>query len=205
MPEHRLRRRHSYSAIRPLHMRAADDLRFIRETMERSSSFTAVSGWGLMAVGVTALGAAWIAHPQTAPGHWLQIWLGEALIAVAISLTAMRAKAQRAGLALTSGPGRKFAFTSLPPMIAAAILTVVLYRAHLLHALPGIWLLLYGTGVVAGGAFSVASVPVMGACFMLAGVAALFSPAAWGNFFMASGFGVLHIGFGIWITRRHGG
>jgi hypothetical protein len=206
MPEHRpRRRRHLQTPVRQLPSHAADDLRFIRETMERSSSFTAVPGWGQVAMGVTALGAAFVARSQAAPSGWVQVWLGEALVAVAIGLTATRSKAQRTGLPLTSGPGRKFAVTFLPPMAAGALLTVVLYRAGLVRDLPGTWLLLYGTGVVTGGAFSVAIVPVMGTCFMLAGGVALLAPAAWGNYFMAAGFGGLHVAFGLWIARRYGG
>jgi hypothetical protein len=204
MPEHRLRRRHLRVPIRQLPLDAADDLRFIRETMERSASFTAVPGWGQVAMGVTALGAAWIARQQAAPSAWLQVWLGEAVVAVAIGLIATHAKAQRTGLPLTSGPGRRFAVSFLPPMAAGALLTVVLYRVGFVRDLPGLWLLLYGTGVVSGGAFSVAIVPVMGACFMLAGAAALLG-SAWGNLFMAAGFGGLHVAFGSWIARRHGG
>ena len=205
MLEHRPRRRHPHQSFRPSHARAVEDLRFIRETMERSSSFTAVPGWGQVAMGATALGAAWIARWQLHPWTWLQVWLGEAIVAAAVVLAATWAKAQKAGLPLTSGPGRKVGLNFLPPMAAGALLTVILYRAGLVRALPGTWLLLYGTGVVAGGAFSVTSVPVMGLCFMLMGMAALFSPPAWGNAFMAAGFGGLHIAFGLWIARRHGG
>ncbi len=205
MPEHRPRRRNLHTTVRSLPLHAADDLRFIRETMERSSSFTAVPGWGQVAMGFTALGAAFIARLQSTPAAWLQVWLGEALVAVAIGLSATRSKALRTGLPLTSGPGRNFAATFLPPMAAGALLTVMLYRAGLARALPGTWLLLYGTGVVTGGALSVAIVPVMGACFMLAGAVALLAPTAWGNYFLAAGFGGLHLAFGLWIARRHGG
>jgi len=205
MPEHRPRRRHPHTSARQIPLHAADDLRFIRETMERSASFTAVPGWGQVAMGVTALAAAILARLQSTTDAWLQVWMGEALVAVIIGLTAIRAKAQRTGLPLTSGPGRKFAITFVPPMCAGALLTVVLYRAGLINYLPGTWLLLYGTGVVTGGALSVSIVPLMGVCFMLAGAVALFAPVAWGNYFLAAGFGGLHIGFGVWIAMRYGG
>jgi hypothetical protein len=199
---HRIRRAHTRS--RSLPDGAIDDLRFIRDTMARSASFTAVPGWGQVAMGSTALAASWIASRQTSSLSWLHAWIGEALVAAAIALVAMQIKAQRTGVPLTSGPGRKFAFSFLPPVAVGAVLTPVLFRAGLAPALPGTWLLLYGAGVVTGGAFSVAIVPVMGAAFMLTGVVALLAPAL-GNVCMAAGFGGLHVLFGILIARRHGG
>lgn len=183
---------------------ALEDIRFIRQTMERSSAFTAVPGWGQVAMGVTALAAAWLAAQQKAPANWLAVWLGEAVLAASIALVATQRKAQRAGTALTSGPGAKFARTFLPPIAAGAILTAALYGVGASRLLPGTWLLLYGTGVLTAGAFSARIVPVMGAAFMLAGVGALLLPT-WGNLWMAAGFGGLHIVFGAMIARRHGG
>ena len=188
-----------------LHDRAMDNLRFIRETMERASSFTAVSGWGQVAIGVTALGAALVASQQASAQGWLVVWVTEAVLSLLISVSAMTRKAHAAGTPLLSGPGRKVAFSLSPPIVVGALLTVVLYRAGLMSAIPGLWLLLYGTGVVTGGMYSVGIVPVMGLCFMFMGAVALFCPAHWGNYFMAAGFGGLHIIFGIIIARRHGG
>lgn len=188
-----------------LHDRAMDNLRFIRETMERASSFTAVPGWGGVLMGLTALVASFVASLQTSRNLWLATWTVEALLALVIGGWAMDRKARAAQTPLLSGPGRKFAFSYSPPIVVGVLLTVVLYRAGLVNALPGMWLLLYGTAVVTGGAFSVKIVPVMGLCFMLLGTLALFAPAAWGNYLMAAGFGGLHIIFGIIIARRHGG
>jgi len=182
-----------------------DNLRFIRETMERASSFTAVPGWGGVLMGVTALVASLVAALQTSRNLWLATWTVEALLALVIGGWAMDRKARAAETPLLSGPGRKFALSYSPPILVGVLLTVVLYRAGLASALPGMWLLLYGTAVVTGGAFSVKIVPVMGLCFMLLGTLALFAPAAWGNYLMAAGFGGLHIIFGIIIARRHGG
>jgi hypothetical protein len=106
---------------------------------------------------------------------------------------------------LLSGPGRKFVLSFSPPMAVGALLTLVLFRAGLVEAIPGVWLLLYGTGVVAGGAFSVKIVPVMGLCFMAAGAVALFAPVEWSHVILGAAFGGLHIAFGIPIARSHGG
>lgn len=189
----------------PIDARAADHLRYIRETMESAAEFTAVPGWGGVAMGVTALVAAFAASLQTTPRAWLAVWLIEAFVAVAIAAPAAATKAHRANSALFSGPGRKFVLSFAPPIVVGGLLTFALYHVGALAALPGVWLLLYGTAIVTGGAFSVRIVPVMGLCLMLLGGAALFTPAAWGDAFMAAGFGVVQISFGWWIARHHGG
>jgi len=183
----------------------ADDLRFIRDTMERSAAFTAVSGVGYILLGSTALAAAWLAARQASPFAWLRVWLADGVLAVAIGLLACTWKANRRGLPLFSGPARKVVLGLAPPLVAGAFLTFLLFRAGLTSALPATWLLLYGAGIMTGGAFSVAIVPVMGLCFMLLGALAVLAPAAWGNGFLAAGFGGLHIVFGFLISRRHGG
>ena len=173
--------------------------------MERSAAFTAVSGWGQVVLGATALGAAWVAARQATEFGWLRVWLGEGLLAAAIGLLACTWKANRRGLPLFSGPARKVALGLAPPLVAGAFLTFLLFRSGMQSALPATWLLLYGAGIMTGGAFSVPAVPVMGVCFMLLGGLAVLGPAAWGNLFLAAGFGGLHIVFGLLIARRYGG
>lgn len=188
-----------------LHERAMDNLRFIRETMERASAFTGISGWGQVAIGVTALIATPVSAQQPTFKAWLMVWFAEGLVALLIAGWSIDRKARAAQLPLLAGPGRKVAFSLSPPLLVGAVLTVVLYRAGLTNAIPGVWLLLYGTGVVTGGMFSVTVVPVMGICFMTLGALALFLPPAFANWFLAAGFGGLHIIFGIVIARRYGG
>jgi hypothetical protein len=188
-----------------LEAHAMDNLRFIRETMEGASSFTAVSGWGGMLMGVTALVAAFAASLQPSAILWLAVWIVEAAVSCLIGAVAMFEKARKADTPLFSQPGRKFALSLAPPLVAGALLTLVLFRAGAVAVLPGLWLLLYGAGVMTAGAFSVRVVPAMGVAFMVLGAAALVSPAAWGDIYMAAGFGGLHLIFGAIIAWRYGG
>ena len=188
-----------------LHERAMDNLRYIRETMERATAFTAISGWGLVAIGITALAASFISTQQKTFKGWLAVWVVEAVIALLIAGWSMDRKARAAKMPLLSGPGRKVAFSLSPPIFAGAIVTLVLYRAGLTNAIPGLWLLLYGTGVITGGMFSVSAVPIMGLCFMALGATAFLVPAGFANWLMAAGFGGLHVVFGVIIARRYGG
>ena len=187
-----------------LHDRAIDDLRFIRQTMERTGSFTAVPGWGGVGIGVVALAAALVASRQSTPGRWLVVWLTAAAIACAIAVAPMTLKARATSVPLSTGPGRKFLLSFLPPVGAAIALTAALYAHGATSLLPGLWLLTYGAAVVAAGTFSVRVVPLMGIAFMMLGALALALPA-WGDAWMAAGFGGLFIGFGVVIARRHGG
>jgi hypothetical protein len=185
--------------------RAIDNLRFIRETMERSTHFTAVPGYGGMLMGVTAVVAAYIAAQQINPRDALIVWLTEAFLAFAIGLLAMWQKSKIAGQSLVSAPARKFAFGFAPPLIAGVVITLGLWRNSNYEIMAPVWMVLYGSAVVTGGAFSVRIVPVMGWLFMALGTAAFALPAAYGNYFMAASFGIMHIVFGAIIARRYGG
>jgi hypothetical protein len=182
-----------------------DDLSFIRSTMERATAFTAVPGWGGVAMGLTALAATALAHRRVTREEWLAVWLSASALAFTIGGWAMALKAKRAGTPVFSYSGRRFVLSYVPPLAVGVLLTFVLVRAGLFSALPGTWLLLYGTGVVTGGAYSVRVVPIMGLCFMALGAVALLAPGSWGNWLLAGGFGGLHIVFGIIIARRYGG
>ncbi len=191
--------------ISPLHHRAYDNLRFIRETMEGSTSFTAVPGWGGVAMGVAGMASAWIGSYQPTRERWLAVWLAGAAVSLLIAGAAMYRKATRGGTSLLSRPGQKFAVSFLPAILAGGLITAAVWRAEAWSLLPGLWLLLYGLAIFHGGAHSVRVIPAMGVSFAVLGAAALFAPASWGDAILAAGFGGLHVGFGWLIARRYGG
>lgn len=187
-----------------LHAHAMENLRYIRETIERAGSFTAVPGLGGVLMGSTALVAAWVAGPAAGGRRLVAVWMAEAIVAAAIGVAGAAWKSHRARQPLLTGPGRKFAAAFSPAMAAGALLTAVLFQHGMIALLPGLWLLLYGTAIVSGGSTSVRVVPLMGLCFMAAGAAALIEPAA-GCVLLAAGFGGLHILFGTIIAVKYGG
>jgi hypothetical protein len=185
---------------------ALSELRFIRQTMESAASFTAVPGMGMIAIGLTALTAAYVSRRfPLGSQHWLEVWIGEAMIALAISAVAISRKAQRSGQSLWSGPAKKFITSFAPPLMAGMLLTWLMFQSGFGEHIPAMWLLLYGTAVVTGGAFSVGIVPVMGLCFFTLGGIAVFAPTTWAPWFLAAGFGALHSIFGALIAKKYGG
>jgi len=209
--------------------RARDDLRFIRNAMERGTAFSAVPGWGGVAMGVTALIAAGIAAVQPSPERWLGVWLVEALMAISVGGWALHRKAAATELAVLSGAGRKFFLSFLPPAFVGAALTLALAHGGSFELIPAVWLLTYGAAVITAGAFSVRAVPLLGMAFMVLGAGALLLSSFGAGLgasigtgipdvaqvshllpfvldgLLALGFGGLHIGFGLYIARKHGG
>lgn len=188
-----------------IHDRAMDNLRYIRSTMERAGSFTAVPGKGGMVMGAIALAAAWLAHGQAELGRWVGVWVAAAVGASLIGVVMMNAKASAAGTPLLTAPGRKFILSFVPAVIAGVLLTVALLPAGNRAHLAGMWLLLYGAGVLAGGAHSIRIIQLLGALFLVMGAGALFTPAALADAWLAGGFGGLQIVIGARIARRYGG
>ena len=188
----------------PLSGRAAENLRYIRQTMERGSTFTSIPGVGGAVMGGVALLASGLAAQQTGD-RWLITWLIAAAVAAVLGLAAMARKASRAGATLTGANARRFALGMAAPFVAGAAITYELWATRNFTAMPPTWLLLYGAGVLTGGIVSVPVVRLLGVCFMALGILAIVTPSEWGNVWLAVGFGGLQMGFGIYIARHHGG
>lgn len=189
----------------PLSGRAADNLRFIRQAMERTNTFTSIPGAGGVGMGVIALAASVVAARQPSGDRWLATWLLASAAAASVGLIAMARKARRGGATLTGAIARRFALGMAAPFVAGAAITYELWAVRTFTVMAPAWLLLYGAGVLTGGIFSVPVVRAIGVCFMTLGIAAIVTPPEWGNVWLAVGFGGLHVGFGTYIARNYGG
>src|SRR5947207_15094991 len=90
-----------------LHARAMENLAFIRDTMEAAGSFTAGSGWGMVAVGIIATIAATVASAQHSVLRSIYVWIAAAVLAPCVMLWAIVRKARLSHVPLLSRPGRK--------------------------------------------------------------------------------------------------
>src|SRR5260221_14450055 len=97
---------------------ALAQLKYIRETMERSGSFTAVPGWGGVAMGLSALGAAAIAAVQTDIRAWGTVWTWEAAMALVLGGAGILHKTHGGDRSLFTAPGRRFFLSFFPPVAA---------------------------------------------------------------------------------------
>lgn len=198
-----------------LHERAMENLTFIREAMERSTSFTGISGKGMILMGLIALGGGHVARLEASRQWWMYCWLAVALAGCLAGLTAMYLKMRALDQPGVARAARRFALNMAPAVLAGVFLTQMFHELALNAFMPGMWLLLYGAGVVAGGALSVRVLPMMGGAMMLLGTAAFFwtlwgpnsfsRPDAVGEAALALGFGGLHMITGIIVWRHYGG
>jgi hypothetical protein len=198
-----------------LHERAMDNLSFIRDTMARSAPLTAVSGRATVLMGGVALAGAYAGSLRRTDDWWIWVWLAVAFAGCLTGFAGMALKSRRQRAPLFSAAGRKFALSLFPPILVGVVLTEACYERSLDELMPGVWLMLYGAGVVTGGAFSVNVLPVTGFCFIALGVCAFYPPVpmfhplfgtlTFADLILAAGFGLLHIASGVYIAWRHDG
>ena len=180
-------------------------LNYIRDVMAQATTFTAVPGRGMIGMGLVAILAAGYATMNLAPTSWIVAWIVAVLVGPIIGCGALIAKAKHTGESFQSGVGRKFIMSFLPSLFVGFLISIGLWDSGQVSLMPGVWMLLYGVGTIAGGAYSVRIIPIMGICFLVFGAIALFLPLFWGNLLMAISFGGLHILFGFIITVKYGG
>ncbi|HEX7037429.1 MAG TPA: hypothetical protein VF210_16780 [Pseudomonadales bacterium] len=186
-----------------LQQRAEHDLRFIRSAIARAEGMSSVSGLGGIWMGAVALIAAALAASRPLPEQLL-IWIVAAAIAAPLGALACWRKGRRGGVFIHWDPVRRFLLCLVPAIVVAVLLTARLW-ASAPTLIPSVWLMLYGCGVLAAGTYAVGAVVALGAGFILLGACSLLLDAAWSNGLLAAGFGGLHIGFGFWVYKRHGG
>ncbi|HTV95321.1 MAG TPA: hypothetical protein VME42_04945 [Steroidobacteraceae bacterium] len=188
----------------PIETRALGTLAYIRRSIDASASM-AVPGMAGVVMGAIGMLAAILASMPHWASFWLLIWASAGGIAFLVGGALMAREAAQSGHARYLGPVRKFILCLCPALLAGAVLSVVLWHAHMDGLLPGTWLLLYGCAVLSASTVTVASTMrllcIMGALFVALGSCAFVLPAGSHTAMLGLGFGVLHVVFGLLVGR----
>jgi hypothetical protein len=192
----------------PIESRALGTLSYIRASIDAASSL-AVPGLAGIVMGAIGATAALLTYVPALGTYWLTVWLVAACVAFVIGGALVARQVSQRGGSLISGPFRKFLVCLCPGLLAGAVLTLVLSLADMQRLVPGTWLLLYGSSVIAAStATHSKSLPVvvsMGALFVILGGAAFALPSSVHTLLLGAGFGGLHLISGILIGRiNHG-
>lgn len=206
---------------------AREHLRVIRQTMERSTKYSTLSGLSGVLIGLVAIVGVVVTNSiiRQAPAFTVRsqaelrslnafqhrqfaelaaIWTTVLVLAIAIDFVANKRRAARVGKTVMSPIGGHIILAALPAFFAGAVITYFFIMHNLAFSVWGVWMLCYGLAICAVGLFSVKPVSVLGAAFVLAGAVTLLLPPSAQLPMMALTFGGFHIGYGILMARRHG-
>lgn len=211
--------------------KAAEELKIIRQLMERPVRYSTQSGASGIVAGLAALGGcaadAFISGalpPRQAFWANLWVWSGVFLVAFVGVAALTHLRERRQGMPFWNAGKRRILMTILPPFLCGVGLTLAIAMRwyygigpNLWGLIPAIWMCFYGVACWQVGEFSIVELRVMGAAFVLSGVAAAsLAPAeliaALGGdvtkeayWTLAATFGGYHIVYGAVVWVRHGG
>ena len=195
---------------------AEENLRAIRDMMERSTKFSTFSGLsGVMAGTASITGcivtqsllqrlAAQSINNRDFKVGFVTVWTMVIIVAIGTDYLLTKRKAAQVGKHIVSRLGKQMFVGAAPGLGTGALLTLFLLQHNLVSAIYATWMLCYGCAVSAVGLFSQREVLYLGAAFLVAGAVTLSIIPTWGLQMMAVTFGGFHIGYGLAISRKDG-
>jgi hypothetical protein len=195
--------------------KALADIHAIKAQLARDSEFR---GWGpatvaltgLMAAAAALAQAAWLPAPAATPAGWLALWIGTAVLGIAVTAAETVTRSRRLHSRLADEMIHTAAMQFLPAAVAGALLPVVLARAapDVLWMLPGLWQVVFGLGLFAASRALPRAVAAVGAWYLVCGLVVLAVAAeerAFAAWTMGVPFGIGQLLFAAVIHRALGG
>jgi hypothetical protein len=197
---------------------AQENLRVIRELMERSTKYSTFSGLSGVLAGLVSIAGCLVQHfyvltlpTQAQPAAFIVNWSIVVALAIGIDFMLTKRRAPLVGKTINSRLGRQMVTASIPALGFGALLTLAFVHKGLMHDVYPYWMLAYGCAVSAVGLFSQKEVQRLGWAFLAAGALTLLAqvfttiPVAGGSLgliMIAVSFGGFHIVYGITMSRR---
>lgn len=189
---------------------AHENLRVIRDLMERSTRYSTFSGLSGVLAGTASIVGCLITHAligragAESYAPFLLTWSLVIVFAIGADYVWMKRRAKRVGKRIVSPLGKQMLIASAPGLGTGALLTLFFLQHNLMAHIYPVWMLCYGAAVAAVGLFSQKEVSRLGMAFVLAGAATLFLPVAYGLPAMGLAFGGFHILYGVWMAGKDG-
>jgi hypothetical protein len=195
---------------------AYENLRLIREVMERSTKHSSLSGrsgllvglWAILGVGATRyLRQHSVAPFNIGPSIVIKlaaIWLVVLIASAATDYILNKRVAPTVGKFIFSVLGARIAQAAVPAFAVGLVLTFYLLAHGMIFYVWGYWMLCYGLAICSVGLFSVRPVSFLGGAFIVAGALTLFLPPSDGLWMMTATFGGFHMCYGLYtgIVRK---
>ena len=192
---------------------AQEHLRVIRQTMERSTKHSTLSGLSGVLVGLYALAGSAITSfltPAFAKPYdryaFIAAWAFVGLLSFTTDVILTKRKAAPLGKTPMSPLG-KHLLRAAAPGVAVGVALSAFYLMHpnlISQYIYGVWMLAYSAAILAVGMFSVREVSVLGWAFLGAGAVTLLLPESAAAAMMAVAFGAGHIWYGTFMGRKYG-
>lgn len=199
------------------------DIADIRAMMVRSTKFLSLSGWAGILVGIYALTGAWLAYnsftfqpnkftfsptpsdtgstPFNTTGV-LFTALTILILSIATALILSSIKAHKKGERAWNATSRRLMTQMAIPLTAGGILMVILWSKGLYGLMVPLSLLFYGLAIYSASTFTFNEIKYLGLFQISLGLLATWF-MEYGLLFWAIGFGIIHIGYGIYMHFRY--
>ena len=194
-----------------------DDLREIRNLMERSTRFLSLSGLSGISAGFIALVGASVAfflldydqryfEPQSYfsfqgmryTGFIPALILDGAIVLIAALITSFYftyRRTRKKGLPIWDKTTRRMLIALSFPLVAGGVFCLFLLCHHLVYLIAPAILIFYGLGLISASHFTLPELRYLGISEVILGlIAGVF--IGYGLIFWAAGFGILHIIYG---------
>jgi predicted lysophospholipase L1 biosynthesis ABC-type transport system permease subunit len=201
---------------------AQENLRMIRELMERSTKYSTFSGLSGVLVGLIAIAGCAVQAfvlPRYWPEHpvrgFLINWILVVALALLVDFVLTKRRAPLVGKHIRSRLGKQMILAAAPGLGIGVLTTIVLIPWLMDFVYPA-WMLCYGAAVCAVGIFSQREVRRLGWSFLVTGAVTLLLlrftdlwPYIWERSYLGLGmtalsFGGFHIIYGLVMWRRGG-
>jgi hypothetical protein len=193
------------------------DIADIRTMMERSSRFLSLSGWAGILAGIYALAGSYIAYaflgfnptgfgyiPITSTDLSNLIILASAILLLSVGTATFLSlrKANKISEKVWNATSKRMLASMIVPLITGGILCLFCISNYMFELLAPLTLIFYGLALFAAGNFTFQEVRFLGLINIALGLIACFF-IEYSMLLWATGFGIMHIVYGIYIYIKH--